>query len=207
MEPNAAIRIDGEPVLFQVPSTQTEVEWRERIQQACADVELSPQTGLRLDFIVSSWRRRGQRFDLDNLAKPVLDALGHPEVRFIDARIDVGPEPGVAISVIGELPAVSPTFCMQDLTLGSVKRTEGHPALRGVPPFAGDRPLRVQLTVHERASITDFGFTGFVKPTLDRLWPVIGGTSSRPHDHRIRHLIVTRSAERPSGVTVGIEAM
>lgn len=202
MVSTASWRIEGEPSSF---LTRSEAEWKRRLSQGLAGFQVRPEEGLHVQFLVSSWRRGGNLFDLDNLAKPLFDVLGGPEVQYVDLKVSLGGPPGVFIEVGQNLPISVPTNCwMSRLIIGSVKHLHADPALRNVRPFPGDTPLRVQLAVHEPVSIADFGFTGFIKPTLDRLWPVVGGAPGRPHDHRIRHLIVRRSSDRPSGVSIGI---
>jgi hypothetical protein len=168
-------------------------------------LSLGSAEGIVLRFVVTSWKRRGHPFDLDNLAKPVLDALGRPNAHFVEATIQLGTDPGVSIGTASNPSVLLPTLVhFRDLPRGSLRRPDVHPALLGAERFDGISPLRVHLDVHEQDAPTDFDFTGFVKPTLDRLWPVIGGTSRQPYDHLIRHIIVTRSTARSSGVSVGI---
>jgi hypothetical protein len=111
-------------------------------------------------------------------------------------------------------------FC--DLPRESCPQDRNHPhlVLIGAQEISGDGPLRVRLYVHEDAPLTDFHFGArtdrrFVKPTVDHLWPVIGIDPAGRYkdrnriqgkDDRIRHLLVTRSAVRGSGVRVVIES-
>lgn len=164
--------------------------------------------GIRLRFVVTSWRRRGHLFDIDNLAKPVLDTLSRPAVPFVEAEIQFGSDPGVEISVPrNPLRQVAPIVWIPHLPRTSIRRPEADPSLLEVPPIGVGDFLRVHLHVHEHDLITNFDFTGFVKPTIDRLWPLLGGTARAPGDHRIKHLIVSRSSERQTGVSIGIELL
>jgi hypothetical protein len=117
--------------------------------------------------------------------------------------------PGVEVALTPDHRQLrdAPHFWMKSAVVGSARRPGPHPDLPHDLRLAGAAPLRVHLTIHESLLLTDFGFTGFVKPTLDSLWPVIGGSSLSPSDHRIHHLIVARSSERPSGVSVAIEEL
>jgi hypothetical protein len=188
-----------------MPTSAQEALWKARIRELVPELSLGSAEGIVLRFVVTSWKRRGHPFDLDNLAKPVLDALGRPNAHFVEATIQLGTDPGVSIGTTSK-PSVllAPLVWFPDLPRGSLRWPDVNPALLAVEPFGGISPLRVHLDVHEPAALTDFDFTGFVKPTLDCLWPVIGGTSKQPYDHLIRHIIVTWSTARSSGVSVGI---
>jgi len=197
--------IEGEPAVFMGRGDR---EWRERVHQASRGFNLGSECGLRLRFTVSSWRRGGSCFDLDNLTLPVREALGWSDIPFVDTAVEKGRRAGVLVASAREHAQVTPQIWMAEPIIGSVSHTEVHPALAEQLRFGGDGPLRVHLVIHDAGlSVCDFGFEGCVKPTLDRLWPIIGGRPGHPHDHRIHHLIVSRSAARPSGVSIGIEAM
>lgn len=199
------IRVSGEPPSF---LTAPERAWKARIKEAIPQFQLPPEHGIRLLFVVTSWRRRGQFFDLDNIVKPVLDAISRPVASFVDAEVHLGQEARVEISIpTSPSRQVLPIVWLSDLPRASIRRPDAHPALQVVSSFGTDGFLRVHLHVHEPDLITNFDFTGFVKPTIDRLWPLLGGTARAPGDHRIKHLIITRSSERPSGVSIGVERL
>lgn len=200
-----SIWVPGEPPTF---LTASERAWRSQIREAIAQFQLPANRGIRLRFVVTSWRRRGHLFDIDNLAKPVLDTLSRPVASFVDLDVQLGPDPGVEISAPAALlRQVAPIVWIQDLPRTSARRPEADPALIVVPPIGVQDFLRVHLHVHEHDLLTNFDFSGFVKPTIDRLWPLLGGTAHAPEDHRIKHLIVSRSNERQSGVSIGIEPL
>jgi hypothetical protein len=82
--------VQGEPPSFLTPR---ENPWKEHVRAALGRQLRNP----RLQVVVSSWKRGYQYFDLDNIAKPVLDVIG------IDADsvwvcMNVGEAPGVTIS-------------------------------------------------------------------------------------------------------------
>lgn len=197
------VRVSGEPPTF---LTAPEKAWKARVQEAFPQFQLPADHGIRLSFVVTSWRRGGHFFDLDNLVKPVLDAISRPVASFVEAEVHLGQDAGVEISTpASPSRQVLPIAWMSDLPRTSIRRPDAHPALLAVSPLETDGFLRVHLHVHEPDLITNFDFTGFVKPTIDRLWPLLGGTARAPGDHRIKHLIITRSRERPSGVSIGVE--
>ena len=194
--------VEGEPSSFLTPA---EAVWKEKLKRGIPRFAIASDEGIRVVFTVAAWKRRGYYFDLDNLAKPVFDFLGRPDVPFLDLGVHLGPVPGVFIEVTREAPPrYEPVCWFEQLVRGSVRHTDAHAALAGLPKFEGNDALYVQLVLHESGSITDFDFTGFVKPTLDRLWPVIGGSPGHPNDHRIQQLLISRSPDHPTGVSVAI---
>lgn len=199
--------IEGEPVLFM---GRGEADWKERIKSASGALARPPAPfGARLRFFVGNWKRRGHHFDLDNLVKPALDALAIPDLAWIDATMELSPRPGLEISLETSLPEGLPPIRIwfESSVRGSFKHTDAHLALAGAPALPGGGSVQVVLQAHEeRDPISDFGFEGFVKPTIDQLWPVLGGEPGKPHDHRIRRIVVCRSDARPSGVSLGLES-
>jgi hypothetical protein len=199
------IWVEGEPATF---LTRREKEWRVRIREGIGNFKVPSNHGIVLRFVVSSWRRRGHHFDVDNLGKPILDELGRPKCTFVEAELRVGQVPGAEIAV-AQAPSmeVERSLWLRDLPRKSVRRPDADPALVETAAIGRGHSVRAHLEVHEDDNLTNFDFTGFVKPTLDRLWPILGGSALRPEDHRIHHLIVTRSTHRPSGISIGIEVM
>ncbi len=221
-----SLRVDGEPATF---LTERAMEWKRRIKdrlQATPGCFPTSAQGLRLDFVVSSWKRNHQTFDLDNLGKLVLDELQRPAVLFVEATVARGDLPGVQLIIAERATCtLDLPYWFSDLPCVSQRqdRNRPHRALNEAREIEGNDALCVHLDVHEDAPLTDFGFgenpakKRFVKPTLDLLWPVIGidPTWRRKNDpdrvqgkdYRIRHLVITRSSARRSGVSVGVERM
>lgn len=198
------IRIRGEPATF---LTSKEKPWKTLLKEGLDGFFVPPNHGLHVRFTVTSWKRRGHAFDLDNLAKPVLDLLKDVAPVFVEARVNLGDRPGVEITTsrTPTFSASGSSFWIRKPPVRSTKSLEVHPDLVGVPKIPSERPVRVFLAVHEPLPVTDFGFTGFVKPTLDLLWPIFGGRPGAPRDDRVRFLVVTGSDGRASGVTVSVE--
>ena len=71
--------MEGKPVTYSVE--QPEEDWKNTIKNACYEVELEPidKSILKLDFalLLERFMRRGgsKKYDLDNLAKTILDTL------------------------------------------------------------------------------------------------------------------------------------
>lgn len=178
--------VEGEPVLFM---GRGERKWREKVRSAVALVPSS----IRLQFTVASLLRWGNRFDIDNMCKPVLDALG-AEFDTIWATTVVGDRPGVTIA--GERPP-APYLAAQAMIADpprmSVRRDDVLAELVDATPIRDDGPLGCHLRFGDPdAPIGDFGFEGPIKPLIDALWPLLGGEAHKPADHRIHDLRVER---------------
>jgi hypothetical protein len=148
----------------------------------------------RLRFVVSSWRRGGHRFDLDNLVDPVLAVVGAPvaERRSVWATVETAEQPGVAISERPPPPA-PPHATKVHLAAPprrSVRAVDRLAELVHVTQLGSDEPCGCSLTLGADTGGLIFGFDGPIKPTVDALWPLLGGTSHAPADHRVRELRV-----------------
>jgi hypothetical protein len=199
-----SVRIDGEPPTFNYPMSERERDWRACVVAAVRNLHVGPQDGIRADFTTSSDKRGGHYFDLDNMAKCVFDALSGHKPKYVEVTRSVGPQAGVVLTV-GLPEPRSPLFlCRMAVRRGSKRAPVPDSALSNLRAFTGTAPLYVHLAFHEDVSLTDFGLSGAIKPALDCLWPVLGGTPTRPHDYRIRRLVLKRSMAHPSGVSVYI---
>ncbi len=161
----------------------------------------------RLRFVVSSWWRGGNRFDLDNLVDPVLAAVGvRPSERTsLWATVEVGSEPGVHITEAPPPPAPTSAVTVQlaNAPQRSV-RTAGRLAeLVDHAPLGADEPCGCSLTLGRDTAGVVFGFEGPIKPTIDALWPLLGGAAHAPADHRIRDLRVSLD-ESQTGVLIAL---
>ena len=79
---------------------------------------LRPRTGARLALVMDAFPPDRRRRDLDNLQKPVLDALEHAGVYDDDSQIDLlvsrrgSPEPGGRLTVeVTEIPLARCPLC------------------------------------------------------------------------------------------------
>lgn len=192
--------VAGEPKLL---LTKGEAEWRQTVRGSGLVDLRSP----RFRFVVSSWLRRGHRFDLDNLVEPVLAEVGAlpAELQTVWASMEVGDETGVEITE--EPPPAPPpsalTFKLDRTPRGSVRVSEPLAELTGSAPVGVDEPCGCELILGSDSRGVVFGFEGPVKPTIDALWPILGGSAHAPADWRVRDLRVARDAEM-SGVRVSI---
>lgn len=192
--------VEGEPALF---FSKGEKEWR----RAVAAVQATAMTAVALEFTVSSHKRRGHSFDIDNLCKPVLDELAWDPTS-IWARVGVGPAPGLRI--FESPPPPAPPVAIRVLVNTPPSRslrTTGIPELAALAQVGlPDGSVGVELSFHAPdIRISDFGFEGPIKPLIDGMFIPLGGQSHRPADHRIKDLRIRRGAEpQGTGVTVAI---
>jgi hypothetical protein len=178
--------VQGEPAVLW---GSNERGWREAVRAA----GISGLKTVALEFVVSAWRRFGNTFDLDNLVDPVLDVVGaRGELESVWATVAVGATPGVRITEAAppQPPADAVTFVIARPPRKSVRALTALPELTEAIVLGTDGPLGCHLALGPAAGPLLFGFEGPIKPTIDALWPVLGGVSTRPADHRIRDLRV-----------------
>jgi hypothetical protein len=176
--------VEGEPALLLSSGDRA---WR----QLVADAGISGQSAVSLRFVVSSWLRGWNTFDLDNLIDPVIAAVAGPVAQSsVWATVDVGDVPGVFIGTAmpPPSPADSIRFHVSDPPRGSVRTTTVLPEREGAEVLGSDEPIGCSLVLGADTTGIVFGFNGSIKPTIDALWPVLGGAAHRPADHRVRDL-------------------
>ena len=200
---NDCVFVAGEPALL---LARGESAWRELIRG-------SGLVGLkmpRLRFLVTSWRRGGHRFDLDNLVDPVLAVVGAPpsERRSVWATVHVAREPGVEIKEQEPPPPPvdAATVHLAAPPRRSVRTDVCLPELIDYVPLGVDEPCGCSLVLGRDTGGITFGFEGPVKPTIDALWPLLGGTAHAPADHRIQDLRVAYDPAM-TGVSVALWAL
>lgn len=185
--PVEPVFVPGEPALL---LTAREQKWRAAVQ-GCG---LSGLSSMRLRFVVSSWRRRGHPFDLDNLVDPVIAEVAAPPAqrRSLWATVEVGVAPGVGIT--SGPPPPTPGDALRVHLRNPPRRsarTEDRLAeLVDAVVLGTEEACGCALVLGGDTKGLVFGFEGPVKPTLDALWPLLGGTAHRPADHRITDLRV-----------------
>ena len=157
----------------------------------------------RLDFVVSSWAYAGHRFALDDLAKPVIEAVSR-NARSAWISATRGDRPGVRVA------DTSPPFPPRiDRTIElSVPPTRDNASalkaeLSRQPVMRGELPVGVHIDVGS-ADPGNFGFGGAPRLVLDALSETLGGDLSNPGDLRIRDLRVVRGGARSTGTEIRI---
>lgn len=185
--------VAGEPVLFM---GRGEAEWKQQIRERIVEVPVNPH----IRFVVSSHKRRGHHFDLDNLAKPVLDVLGK-EADSVWATVEEGQMPGVEISE--QVPRGSPEGCLsiriEEPPSRSVKRLEPLAELAEAVAYGSQEPLGLAIEFDSpTVNIADFGFEGPIKSLVDALEQLLGSYGQGGADYRIRDLRI-RCGQRTDG--------
>lgn len=105
--------------------------------------------------------------------------------------MELGNEPGVEITNASPPPGPEEALHVHLRTVPrrSDKANPPFAALDGLAvPGGGDGPLGCRLLLGGDTAGIVFGFHGPVKPTVDGLWPLLGGIAGHPNDHRIRDL-------------------
>lgn len=192
--------VHGEPGLV---LSRGEAAWRDSVR-GCGVVDL---VDIRLRLVVSSWRRGGNVFDLDNLVDPVIPIVAAPEAqwRSVWAVVEVGGQPGVEISARPPppVPPSATTVHLRAAPRRSVRTTERLAELVDHAPIGVDEACGCSLTLGVDTPGLVFGFEGPIKPTIDAMWPLLGGAAHSPADHPIRDLRV-RTNPSATGVIVAL---
>lgn len=195
--------VAGEPALL---LSRDELAWREAVREAVAAKVFGGLTCVRRLVV----RRGGNRFELDNLVDPVLTAVGArpSDHTSLWATVDAGSEPGVEIAEQRPLspPGSAVAVKLESAPQRSVRTTERLAELVEHAPLVGDEPCGCFLTLGRDTAGVVFGFEGPIKPTIDALWPHLGGAAHSPADHRIRDLRVSRD-ESQTGALVALWPM
>lgn len=201
--------VGGEPATF---ATAGETSWKARLRESTPPPALAGrETGMELRFSVSSLRRNGHPFDVDNLCDPVFVVVIRKTgwfggrktgLSWWSAAKRVGEPPGCQIAIHEErtisLPTQSPFW--DENYSGPMPKKATSPEL---PRWALD--LRVARAVDwiPESCVLYLGFadpnvnigeiaTGRVKSAVDCLYPWLGGTAKAPEDWRVETLVVER---------------
>lgn len=184
--------IAGEPAVFWGKGDK---EWREVLRAS----GLRDITDVWLRFVVRSFRRRGNWFDLDNLVVPVVSIVGAPTLKSLWATIEMGDLPGVHVE--HELPPRPPDtslhYALRTPPVSSVHSATRLAEFAEAVVFGTDEPVGCEIVLGPAVGPFVWGeFRGPVKSIIDSLWPLLGGTAGNQADHRIRDLRVHTDADR-----------
>ncbi len=194
--------VEGEPVLS---GGRGQAEWQEAIRVRLTDAPINPS----LTFVVSSLRRRGHPFDLDNLVHPVLMVLDEP-VDTVSARLYVGQRPGLLIEEAS--PGPPPSDCLRTIYLDSHSETSdrnraGIPEIASDPVYGKHEGLGLSLEFDRSDIPIREGWFGPTEAVVDDLTPWLGTYTKRQliADHRIRELRIVRGVNPlQSGVRISL---
>jgi len=183
--------VTGEPVLS---GSRGQDEWQDAIRACLTADVVQPM----LTFIVSSLKRRGQLFDLDNLVHPVLMVLDDP-IDSVSARIYIGDRPGLLIEDDRFEPR--PDGYLESVYVSEHSR--GSDANRAeISEIADDsvydehEGVGISLVFDASEIPIRKGWFGPTEAVIDDLVPWLGTYTSRGliADHRIRDLRISRGA-------------
>ena len=195
---DAVVWVPGEPATF---LTNREKQWKPLVTAALESVTLASP---RLVFRVTSFKRGGHFFDLDNLVKPVLGSVRWT-VNSVWASMHLSADPGLALTeqTPPNAPSNSVVIRLEAPPTKSVRRSAPLEELADVLLLGADEPIGMDLAFDGGIDISNFGFEGPIKPVIDLLEPLLGPSTYGPADHRIRELRV-RKGQQPgvTGVTV-----
>ena len=194
--------VPGEPVLS---GGRGQDEWQDAIRSRVNSSISNPT----LTFVVSSVRRRGHPFDLDNLVHPVLMVLDDPIDR-VSARLYVGAPQGLLIE--DRVPDAPPQDSSHSIYVSS--HSDGSTRGRmGIPQIDNDQVLDeheglgLSLSFDRSDIAIRQGWFGPTEAVVDDLIPWFGTYTSRGliADHRIRDLRIERGVN-PSdrGVRISV---
>lgn len=197
--------VPGMPVTF--AGGERERQWRETVAAFVpAATSVTAHTGLTLEFVIADPRKQ----DLDNLAEPVLSTVinrngwfggRRPNLVWLALSKESGAELGCTITPLEESPDswMPDTSPLLDETFpGPLPRsatgTELAAWISERCAAGGDARYAVALRFAGRKNLGEVA-TGGMKPILDCLWPLLGGTPGAPEDWRIDRILLTRGAD------------
>lgn len=196
------IFVAGEPVLS---GGKGQNQWQDAIRRAVPQQPEHPA----LTFVVSSLRRRGHPFDLDNLVHPVLMVFEEP-IDTVSAKLLVGGRPGLLIEDAPPEPPPSDavkTIYVDSHSEVSDRNRGGIPQIADDAPFLDHEGLGLSLRF-DRADIPiRQGWFGPTEAVVDDLVPWLGTYTKREliADHRLRDFRITRGVEPlRTGVSISI---
>jgi hypothetical protein len=192
--------VAGEPALF---LTRRERLWKAAVIAAGVNQLSQPA----LHFVVGSFLRMGQPFDVDNLAKPVLECLGG---RPTSVWVTVKEGTGVGVHVTSIPPPPAPLgaleFYVKTPRSRSARPVVQMGELADLPVLGtADQSIGLELAFDADEAIADFGFNGPVKPLIDGMENILGPGPHGPADHRIKDLRIRKGRDPAhAGVTIRV---
>jgi hypothetical protein len=194
------IFVPGEPVLS---GGRGQDEWQRKIRDCAPSTVTYP----KLTFVVSSLKRYGQLFDLDNLVHPVLMVF-HDPIDNMTARLYVDDQPGLLIEdAISDPPTenVLRYVYVQSHSKGSVRNRPGISEIADDAVFDEHEGVGLSLAFDSDDIPIRKGWFGPTEAVVDDLVPWLGRYTARGliADHRIRDLRISRG-NNPDGMGVSI---
>jgi hypothetical protein len=159
-------------------------------------------------------RNDRSRFDLDNLAYPVLAVLGCPTCESLWASVSEGAVEGVLVRAeVPPRPLETAIVCRVHIdqpSVGSIRGRPPVPELSNVGAVGTNEPLGLSPQFDDPAvAVGELSYEGPVKSLIDDLTPLFGeqliAGRMLAMDHRVRELRLTRGHEPTrAGVTLSL---
>ena len=200
--------VPGEPAVW---LGSGEKDWKLKVGEMVALGSSTPPEALALEFRVRSFLRAGQPFDLDNMVTPVFEALLGPRrsplrsalALWSASRIE-DTSPGLRLLFqqrVAPFPAVDATLVLDVTLRGRLpvdSRDGGTEFVAGLREGLGDWSPRklhrfaVEVRFGDDTSDITWVAEHPIKPVVDCLFPVLGGTPGAPDDWKVHALRVSR---------------
>jgi hypothetical protein len=172
----------------------------------------SPPRDIGIHFELASFKSwNGQWRDMENRAYVVLAAWRHDLATLVPGPIKIPDfyrpgsiwvtqqpmsDRGEGLEIVHEAPPPpDPEVVLVDLVPAAPPSGSAWgnrlPELDGASALVDAPWLGLALTFGPHADIGEFGFNGPVKGLIDATWPLLGGSSGQPADHRLTDLRIT----------------
>lgn len=205
-------------------ATRKEVPWKNAVYRQAPRPSLGGrEIGLRLRFTLPTLTPWGQPLDVDNLCEPVFSVLinrlgwfdgSRSNLQWWQATKEAGSNTGCRITVDTSesviLPKSEPDY--DHVYTGQLPRNARFRPLgdwaRNIRQQNHIRWIPQLCSLYLSFTGTDYNIgnisnDSIVKPTIDCLYPWLGGQEGSPDDHRIMNLAVSKSrVSQPSGAVV-----
>ncbi len=215
--------VPGQPTPF--AGQERERVWKEAIAAHTPVPATDSHTGLTVRFVMTGAQDGGRGGDLDNLLDPVLSVvvnrLGYcggrrPNLKWLAASKQFAEATGAEIDLGARRPAWSPESAREELLDGIYDGPLPKSATDSV--FADWVRARISADLDDGRVAVRLQFaaqsvnlgevaTGKVKPLIDGLWPLLGGTPRSPEDWRIRVLLLEKGVQVAGEVSVSVYSL
>lgn len=209
--------VPGDPATF---ATQGEKPWKDSLKKGIPEKETySKEKGVIIDFYLKNLFPNNQPLDLDNLCDPLFSVLvnnkkwfwgGRPNIRWWLASKNQSSDSGCRISLFSALHSTTIKNVIFKGYYEGILPTRGSDPdipkwlekVSSNPVSVNGLDLFVSLKFHQKDINIGEIATGPVKAIIDCLYPIIGGTVSRPEDWKIQKLFVEKNVGSGKGVEI-----
>lgn len=197
--------------------------WKQAIAERVPPCPGGSNTSAHIRFVLQPEQDGSTGGDLDNLLDPILSVLVNklgwcggrrPTLQWVAASKRFTREAGAHIEVGGDEPPWPPASAgpvvLDGDYAGPLPRSATAPEfadwVRGhmAAVLADDDRAAVRLSfASDTVNLGEIA-TGTVKPLIDGLWPLLGGSPAAPEDWRVRALHIEKGVEAQQGVAVRV---